>query len=83
MTGGELLKNETRELILLVPSRRMLNRSESDEFSMYNLDENTSIDELVLFDKVQETMEQKLAGTYNKLYNLAEFVERLEKGLSV
>ncbi|QEO22906.1 hypothetical_protein [Candidozyma auris] len=83
VTGGELSKNETRELISLVPSRRMLNRSESDEFSMYNSDENTSIDESVLFDKVQETMEQKLAGTYNKLYNLAEFVERLEKGFSV
>lgn len=82
---ADLPKNDKKEFVLLVPSRRMLNRSESDEFSTYGLDENTSVneEELALFDRVQQTVEQKLAGTYNKLYNLAEFVERLEGGFSV
>lgn len=80
---AELPKGDKKEFILLVPSRRMLNRSESDEFSLYGLDENASVNEEALFDKVQLTMEQKLAGTYNKLYDLAEFVERLQGGFSV
>ncbi|KAF3990893.1 hypothetical protein FT663_02966 [Candidozyma haemuli var. vulneris] len=86
LAGESISKKDKKAFLLLVPSRRMLNRSESDEFSMYGSDENTSVNEIeesALFDKVQQTMEEKLAGTYNKLYNLAEFVEGLEGGFAI
>lgn len=86
LVDEEVSKSSRKEFIALVPSRRTLNRSESDEFSIYGLDENTSVNEikeLALFDRVQQTVEQKLAGTYDKLYSLSELVDLLENGFAV
>lgn len=61
----------------LVPSRRLLNRSTSDE-SIYSSDDDTPI-----FDSVLRTLEDKLTGNYNKLYDIDEFCARLVGGFKV
>lgn len=69
-----------RDFSCLVPSRRLLNRSESEDFSAYELD---STEETQVFDEVQKVLEEKLLGVYNKLYDLREFVARVEGGFLV
>lgn len=70
------------DFIGLIPTRRLLNRSESDDFSiMYNSDD--SEETAPIFDQVQKTLEHKLLGNHNKLYDLESLVAKLENGFRV
>lgn len=69
-----------KDFALLVPSRRLLNRSESEDFSLYELD---STEDAPVFDEVQKVISEKLQGVYNKLYDLNDFVHRVDGGFHV
>lgn len=74
-------QRDLKDFLLLVPSRRLLPRSESDDFTGYSSEE--SDDSRSIFDDAQRKLEHKLSGNYNKLYDLGELVARLENGFLV
>lgn len=68
-----------KNFMLLIPSRRLLSRSESDEFVFSDESDDLSS----LFDEIQKKLEHKLSGNHNKLYDIADFVRRIEIGFKV
>lgn len=70
---------EIQEFIRLIPTRTLLPRSESD-IVLCQLDPS---DEENIFDKAQKSLEYKLSGTHDKLYDLALFLSRMEDGFRV
>lgn len=70
------------EFLKLIPTRRLLNRSESDDFgTLYSSDD--SIESAPIFDDVLKTLEHKLLGNHNKLYDLEALVFKMENGFWV
>lgn len=71
-----------REFMKLIPKRRLLTLSESDDFTgILTLDESDNPHNI--FDRVLQTLEYKLSGTHNRLYDLNMFVEQLENGFCI
>lgn len=76
--SSAVLPRELHEFVQLIPTRRLLNRSESDDFSRsYALDDS---DDETIFD-VLRTLEHKLLG--NKLYDLGLMVTKMENGFKI
>lgn len=79
---GAIGATDLNDFIQLIPTRRLLNRSESDDFSReYTLDD--SDDANSIFDSVLKTLEHKLLGNYNKIFDLGLMVTKLENGFKV
>lgn len=75
-------KNLFQSFIQLIPNRTLvLNRSESDFNIHYPSDE--SDDSNSLFDGLSKKVGGKLMGNYDKVYNLAEFIDKLENGFKI
>lgn len=77
----EIVTTTYNDFLALIPTRRLLNRSESDDFSMYHSDDSEDL--APIFDQVQKTLEHKLLGNFNKLYDLDGLVAKMEGGFKV
>lgn len=80
MLPSELNSQELQDIIRLIPARTILSRTESETYSD---DSSGSIDSCVLFEEALKSLEHKLSGNYNKIYDLNLFLGRLESGFSV
>lgn len=67
--------------IQLIPHKTLINRSDSDFSIHYPSDE--SDDSNSLFDGLQKKLNGQLMGNCNKVYNLLEFVDKLENGFTI
>lgn len=71
-----------KDFMKLIPTRKLLTLSESDDFSgLIALDDSDH--SVNIFDKVLQTLEYKLSGTHNRLYDLGLFVDQLENGFCI
>lgn len=71
-----------KEFTKLIPTRKLLVLSESDDFSgVLALDDSDH--SLSIFDRVLQTLEHKLSGNHNRLYDLTLFVSQLENGFCI
>lgn len=68
-------------LFRIIPTRRLLVRSESDTLMLYASDD--SDDQSAVFEVAQRNLEQKLSGNYNILYDLDSFVTKMDNGFRV
>lgn len=70
------------DFLNLIPTRRLIDRSESDEFNTsYASDDSEEFGSI--FDHVQKTLEHKLLGNHNKLYDLDGLVGKIECGFTI
>lgn len=69
------------DFVQLIPTRRLLNRSDSDNFSVSYASDDS--DDTPIFDQVLKTLEHKLLGNHNKLYDLEGLVSRIDDGFRV
>lgn len=68
-------------LFRVIPTRRLLVRSESDALMLYASDDSDDLG--AVFELAQRNLEQKLSGNYNILYDLDSFVTKLDNGFRV
>lgn len=82
LTSQDSKSATVKEFTKLIPTRKLLTLSESDDFSgILALDDSDH--SLNIFDKVLQTLEYKLSGTHNRLYDLGLFVDQLENGFCI
>ncbi|WPK25262.1 hypothetical protein PUMCH_002572 [Australozyma saopauloensis] len=82
LTQDSYNSTEVKEFTKLVPTRKLLTLSESDDFScLLNLDDSDHSTNI--FDRVLKTLEYKLSGTHNRLYDISLFISQLENGFCI
>lgn len=74
----DIVNSNINGIIPLIPSKTILNRSESDFNLNYPSDE--SDDNNSVFDGLQKRIGGQLLGNCDKTYNLSEFIYRFEHG---
>ncbi|KAM9924714.1 hypothetical protein OXX80_011137 [Metschnikowia pulcherrima] len=79
MSPSQLSGPELSEFIRLIPVRTYLPRSESHELGI-NYHSDDSDDSDAIFERVSRTLESKLAGAHDKIYDLSMLVTRMESG---
>lgn len=82
MSTQQMNGPEFQEFLRLIPTRAYLSRSESDDFGIgCHLDESEDSDGI--FDRVLRTLECKLTGAQDKIYDLSLLISRMEAGFNV
>lgn len=71
-----------KEFVKFIPTRKLLTLSDSDDLSGH-LTLDDSDHSLNIFDRVLQTLEVKLSGAHNRLYDLTLFVNQLEDGFCI
>ncbi|KAM9901946.1 hypothetical protein OXX69_008513 [Metschnikowia pulcherrima] len=82
MSPSQLSGPELSEFIRLIPVRTYLPRSESHELGI-NYHSDDSDDSDAIFERVSRTLESKLAGAHDKIYDLSMLVTRMESGFNL
>lgn len=77
----DITSSNVNGVIQLIPSKTILNRSESDFNLNYPSDESDDCNSV--FDGLQKRIGGQLLGNCDKMYNLSEFVYRLEHGFKI
>ena len=70
------------DFLNLIPTRRLIYRSESDDFSSSYASDDSE-ESASIFDHVQKTLEHKLLGNHNKLYDLESLVSKIDGGFRI
>lgn len=82
LASSQHKSDPVKEFTKLIPTRKLLVLSESDDFSgILALDDSDH--SLSIFDRVLQTLEHKLSGNHNRLYDLTLFVSQLENGFCI
>ncbi|GEQ72368.1 hypothetical protein JCM33374_g6055 [Metschnikowia sp. JCM 33374] len=82
MPSDQFQGPQFHEFIRLIPTRTLLTRSESNEFGdVCHSDDSDDSD--AIFDRVSRTLEGKLSGAHDKIYDLSMLVNRMESGFKV
>ncbi|OBA24337.1 hypothetical protein METBIDRAFT_131228 [Metschnikowia bicuspidata var. bicuspidata NRRL YB-4993] len=82
MPSSQFNGPELQGIILLVPSRCFLPRSESNDFNtVVHMDDSDDPDSV--FDNALKTLECKLLGAQGRIYDLTLLVQRMESGFNI
>lgn len=82
LPSGDVDSITFNDFLNLIPTRKLLYRSESDDFNISYASDDSE-ESASIFDHVQKTLENKLLGNHNKLYDLDGLVVKIEGGFRI